>query len=212
MRRNRSFSSRNDRGMTPKAFHGDWGVSQRISRVCLSQLLRSAGRFVSLRWLRVRWRCSLSLLRLQQSHKTARGGTLTRIMPAIIGTITAIVIIATARALRMRRDLPIRKPDSYRMLFPAIRLPTARLLLADSVHRTWSPKRAVPGASRAGSAAWRGYKRAALPTLRPASHPTPAPPPRLRQVVSVHPASSPRRAAMSAATRPAAEGCGVRGS
>ena len=41
-----------------------------------------------------------------------------------------------------------------------------------------APKCAVPGASRApraGSAAWRGCRRAALPTPRPVSHPTPAP-------------------------------------
>ena len=45
------------------------------------------------------------------------------------------------------------------------------------------PKRAVPGASRArraGSAAWRRCRRAASPTPRPASHPTPSLPPRLR--------------------------------
>ena len=154
---------------------------------------------------------SLSLLRLPQSHNTAQGGMLTRITPAIIGT---------HHSHRHHRHIARASQARGFADAQASFAPNAAPGDTASYGGFGAPNRGDRNApfpahrARVALGARRGADAGARHCRRPGQHRTltPALPPRLRRVVHAHPASSPRRAAISAAIRPAAAGCGARGS
>ena len=139
--------------------HGRW------ERGCVTEdriwfsWLRSAGRFAGALPILSRWHCvrrqsSARSPRLQQGLTTAHRGTPMHIMPAITsGGTTPIVttaIIVTSRADRAGTPAWRKcRREAWPIPMPALRraLPASPPRLADSVHRTSSPKRAATSAA-----------------------------------------------------------------